>query len=97
MKQVVQDKAEFWQRHIDCAKKSPGGTQKYCLSQSLNVSSFYAWRNKLSRSTKTSASFLPLIVSENIRSQSPQYSASSQLPDAAWAAEFVMHLMQGCR
>gem|GEM_PF-3678655 len=51
MKQVVQDKAEFWQRHINCAKKNPGRTQKCCLSQSLNVSSFYAWRNKLSRST----------------------------------------------
>jgi len=97
MKHVVQDKSEYWQQHIDSAKKYPGGTQKYCLSQGLNASSFYAWRNKLSKSAKSPSSFLPVIVSSNPSSQIQPSFTLAQLPDAVWAAEFVLHLMRGCR
>jgi len=89
---VEESKAEIWRKHIESARSFPGTAREYCERHSLQVQSFYQWRKRLfAVSGLKRSSFVPVVMSR----VEPEPLRRTDLPDAQWTAEFILHLLRG--
>lgn len=88
-------KAVFWQQHIELANQYPSGIQKYCEANGLASQTFYKWRLKInSKPNKKLATLKPTNPFAVVQVSKPEVSRKQGLPDAKWLAEFILHLAE---
>ena len=102
MKELNQDKIEYWRNHIEQSKKYPEGIQAYCKANKLAPSNYYKWRQKLlnlppSKITlkKPKSPFFPVTVSCATEFEIQSYPQTKKLPDTRWVAEIITNVIRG--
>jgi len=93
-----ENKADFWQRHIEGWRQSSLSQKAYCLQQGLSFASFGYWRTRLNHKTDTRGPFIPLnfagasssvtvFLPTGVRLEFPVHALAEVLPVIARSAQ----------
>jgi len=66
----IQNKQEFWQKHIRACENSCLSQREYCRRQSLALSTFGYWKRKIKRNSPEIPRFFPLTIPTVVSSES---------------------------
>ena len=102
MKELNQDKIEYWRNHLEQSKKYPEGIQAYCKANKLAISNYYKWRQRLLNLPpskiileKTKSPFLPVTISSATEFEIQSYPQTKKIPDSRWVAEIITNVIRG--
>ncbi len=102
MKELNQDKIEYWRNHLEQSKKYPEGIQAYCKANMLAASNYYKWRQRVLNLPpskiilkKPKSPFLPVTVSSEAEFKIQSYPQTKNLPDSRWVAEIITNVIRG--
>ena len=102
MKEINQDKIEYWRNHLAESKKYPEGIQAYCKAHKLATSNYYKWRQRVLNLPpvkiilkKSKSPFFPVTVSSATDFEIQSYPQTKNLPDSRWIAEIITNVIRG--
>ena len=104
MEAELSDKIEIWKNHVASAEAHAGGIGDYCREHGIKSSVYYSWRQVIKHEfacedlvlprevKRTKPSFIPVVIAEGSNSERQ---CATNLPDARWVAEVMLHLLRG--
>jgi hypothetical protein len=102
VKELNQDKVEYWRNHLEQSKRYPEGIQAYCEANKLAPSNYYKWRQRLLDLPpakiilkKPKSPFLPVTVSSATEFEIQSDPQTKKLPDSRWVAEIITNVIRG--
>ncbi len=101
MKELKQDKIEYWRKHLEQSKKYHEGIQAYCKANKLATSNYFKWRQRLLNLPqakilkKPKSPFFPVTVFCTPEPEIQSYPQIEKIPDSRWVAEIITNVIRG--